>query len=67
GWRVKVYGKEVKTTRAWDSLLSFPITSGEHKIEMTFSPQGATAGAIISIVDLLFIFDLWRKDKEKKK
>ncbi len=66
GWRVKVDGKEVKTTRAWDSLLSFPITSGEHKIEMTFSPQGATAGALISIVDLLFIFDLWRKDKEKK-
>ena len=53
GWTVKVDGKVVGTKKIWDSLLAFPITSGEHTIEMTYLPDGFMAGLIISIFSIV--------------
>ena len=55
GWTVKVDGKKVQTSEAWGSLLSFPITSGKHQIEMTFLPQGLLTGIAVSIFSLALI------------
>ncbi|MGT2923605.1 glycosyltransferase PgfM1 [Streptococcus caviae] len=55
GWTVKVDGKKVQTSEAWESLLSFPITSGKHQIEMTFLPQGLLTGIAVSIFSLALI------------
>ena len=49
GWKVKVDGKEVSTKEVWGSLLSFPITKGKHKVEMTFTPDGFWLGTFISL------------------
>ncbi|HGA1275722.1 TPA: YfhO family protein, partial [Streptococcus suis] len=35
GWTVKVDGKAVMTKKAWNSLLSFPISAGKHTIDST--------------------------------
>ncbi|EHJ52477.1 glycosyltransferase PgfM1 [Streptococcus macacae] len=66
GWTVKVDGKKVKTSEAWGSLLSFPITSGKHRIEMSFRPQGLLIGLAVSFISLLIIVFLkWRDHSQK--
>lgn len=64
GWTVKVDGKTVQTKKAWDSLLSFPITEGKHTIEMIFIPKGLLAGLIITLMDGSFIsYLIWCNNK----
>lgn len=61
GWTVKVDGKKVATTEAWQSLLSFPITKGKHQIEMTFLPQGFWVGIGVSALAISLVLYLkWR-------
>ena len=63
GWSVKVDGKVVGTKKIWDSLLAFPITPGEHTIEMSYLPDGFMAGLIISVFSIVIygvaIFKKW--------
>lgn len=67
GWTVKVDGKIVETKKAWDSLLSFPITKGEHTIEMSFFPKGLVLGTLISLLDAsLVLYCMWYDKKEDK-
>lgn len=64
GWTVKVDGKKVETSEAWESLLSFPITSGKHDIEMSFLPQGLLTGIVVSVFSLVLIgFLKWYDDR----
>lgn len=58
GWTVKVDGKEVATKRAWDAFLSFPITSGKHKIVMTYVPSGLLAGFFFSLISMSGVLGL---------
>lgn len=67
GWEVKVDGKVVQTSEAWGSLLSFPITKGEHKIEMNFTPQGWYLGLGISSLTLIGLISLIIVEKRRKK
>ncbi|WP_162011579.1 glycosyltransferase PgfM1 [Streptococcus sp. S784/96/1] len=67
GWTVTVDGKEVKTTEAWGSLLSFPITQGKHQIKLTFKAQGLVTGLAISLGSMLMLLFLYLFDKLKKK
>ena len=65
GWTVKVDGKKVQTSEAWGSLLSFPITGGKHRIEMTFLPQGLLTGIAVSVFSLVLIALLkWYDDRK---
>lgn len=62
GWQVRVDGQPVETRRIWDSLLAFPISSGEHTIEMSFVPDGMMLGVAITAVSILVLGSaLWRK------
>ncbi|WP_156019038.1 glycosyltransferase PgfM1 [Streptococcus ruminantium] len=63
GWTVKVDGRMVVAKKAWNSLLSFPITAGRHTIEMYFFPQGLIVGAVFSLVSLMIVVSLYYADK----
>ena len=65
GWKVKVDGKEVPTSKAWNSLLSFPITSGQHKVEFVFSQKGTLLGLILSLISVTILY-IDRKSYQKK-
>ena len=62
GWTVKVDGKVVETAKAWDSLLAYKITPGEHTIEISYLPAGFVAGFLISILSTsLYGFAIYKK------
>ena len=64
GWKVKVDGKAVPVTKAWNSFISFPITSGQHKVEFTFSQKGTITGAILTLISQTTLY-IVRKDYKK--
>ena len=65
GWKVKVDGKDVPTSKTWNSLLSFPITSGQHKVEFVFSQKGTLLGLILSLISITILY-IDRKYNQKK-
>ena len=65
GWKVKVDGKDVPTSKTWNSLLSFPITSGQHKVEFMFSQKGTLLGLILSLISVTILY-IDRKYYQKK-
>ena len=65
GWKVKVDGKDVPTSKAWNSLLSFPIASGQHKVEFVFSQKGTLLGLILSLISVTILY-IDRKFYQKK-
>ena len=66
GWKVKVDGKYVPTSKAWKSFLSFPITPGQHKVEFVFSQKGSLAGTIITIVSVITLYFIRQKYKDQE-
>lgn len=67
GWKVKVDGKDVPTSKTWNSLLSFPITSGQHRVEFVFSQKGIFMGAILSLISITILCIDRRYYKKKAK
>ncbi len=53
GWRVKLDGQSVQPIKAWDALLAFPISRGNHQVELTFIPKGLILGVGISIISVI--------------
>ena len=64
GWKVKVDGKDVPVTKAWNSFISFPITSGQHKVEFVFSQKGRVTGAVLTLISLATLY-IVRRDYKK--
>ena len=64
GWKVKIDGHQVKTTKSWDSFLSFPISQGNHTIELYFEQEWFALGLVISTVCLVALI-LIRKQEKK--
>ena len=64
GWKVKVDGKYVPVTKAWNSFISFPITSGQHKVEFVFSQKGRVTGAVLTLISLTTLY-IVRRDYKK--
>lgn len=67
GWQVKVDGQEVPIKLTWGAFMSFPITSGQHTIEMRFTPKGWYIGLMISVSSfvILVVFMLLEKRPRK--
>lgn len=62
GWHVFVDGKEVEISEALDSLISFKVSEGEHRIEFKYMPSAFSLGLIVSIIStvifvLIIIFE----------
>ena len=69
GWKVKVDGKDVPVTKAWNSFISFPITSGQHKVEFVFSQKGRITGAVLTLISLTTLYIVrrdYKKDDKKQ-
>ena len=63
GWKVKVDGKFVKTEKAWNAFLSFPISKGNHKVEFVFRQKGVILGALLSIVSVAYLVIQMRRNR----
>ena len=69
GWKVKVDGTYVPVTKAWNSFISFPITSGQHKVEFVFSQKGTITGALLTLISLSTLYIIrrdYKKDDKKQ-
>ena len=66
GWKVKVDGKYVPTSKAWKSFLSFPITPGQHKVEFVFSQKGSLTGTVITILSVITLYFIRQKYKDQE-
>lgn len=67
GWHAYVDGKEVEITPVGDAMLAFKLSAGEHEIDLKYSPEGFTAGIVISLLGLfifiLMILAAWQKKR----
>lgn len=61
GWHVKIDNREVKTQAVDDSLLSFELSKGSHKIELWYSPEKFFVGLLITLVSILILILLFIK------
>ncbi|HFI0463749.1 TPA: YfhO family protein [Streptococcus suis] len=55
GWTVKVDGQVVDLYEAWGAFMAFPISPGQHEIEMVFIPDGWYLGLGISAFSIIMI------------
>ena len=53
GWTAVVDGEKVDITPVGDAALAFPVTKGNHTIELTYYPKGFWPGFAISMVCLI--------------
>ncbi|MBU3142778.1 YfhO family protein [Clostridium sp. CF012] len=61
GWHVKVDNQEVEIRAVDDSLLSFELLKGSHKIELWFFPEKLFMGLMITLVSVLILIFLFIK------
>lgn len=50
GWTVYVDGKSIDSELFLEMMIAVPITSGEHTIELKYTPQGMWAGLLLSFI-----------------
>lgn len=55
GWKVKVDGKIQKKEKLENNLIAFYVESGEHEIELIFTPQGFCLGVIAFIIGIIWL------------
>ncbi|WP_238858722.1 YfhO family protein [Clostridium sp. YIM B02569] len=63
GWKVKVDGAETNTLNVNEGMLGIQLESGQHDIELSYTPQGVVIGGFISIVTIMFILLKSIKDR----
>ncbi|MCR4851439.1 MAG: YfhO family protein [Lachnospiraceae bacterium] len=71
GWKIKVDGKKTEPVAVYDSLTYIPIyeNATAHTIDMIFIPEGAFAGALLSLIGivifagLIFYEEKWSREK----
>ena len=51
-WEIKVDGKKVNSYSAWGTLLSFPLSKGEHSYTLHYKPKYLTMSYIVSLSSL---------------
>lgn len=68
GWRVLVNGEETEGVLFGGCLMAFDLEPGEYRFEMTYVPEGARAGAIVSAVSIaaFALVQAWRSGGLKK-
>jgi uncharacterized membrane protein YfhO len=61
GWHVKVDNVEVETQAVDNSLLSFELLKGSHKIKLWFFPEKLFMGLMITVISALILMFLFIK------
>lgn len=69
GWKIWVDGTAVSGRPVFDAFLGVDLESGEHKIRLSYEPQGLKTGAVITGVSAAAVAALavcgWMKNKKK--
>lgn len=71
GWKAYVDGVETEITPVGGAELAFPVSAGEHRIELKYTPEGFVAGtmctclAIVIFIALIFVIPRRKKILEK--
>lgn len=55
GWTVLVDGKKVEYDKLYDTFTGINLNKGQHKIEMTFYPEGLDVGILLSKIGLVIL------------
>lgn len=55
GWTLKVDNVETEPVLFADAMLAVPLTAGAHSIELSYHPEGLTAGLLISAVSIVLL------------
>lgn len=66
GWTVSIDGAEVPTIRVNFGFFGVPITPGEHRVSLSFSPPGLVPGLIVmffSLISLCLVVCVVRRAK----
>jgi len=65
GWKVTVNGKPAVKYRILGALIGINVPQGRYKIEFNYTPQGFTAGCVISVacvvISMLYFYALFRR------
>ena len=71
GWKVYIDGKKVNYKSIADTFMGIEVPKGKHKVTMKFYPRGILLGTIISLLSIIGIVILQRKevysDKKSKR
>ena len=67
GWRVCVDGQEVSYSAYQDAFICFPLSAGEHTVEMSFTSPGLKPGLLASGVGVLLFICISLLITRKKK
>lgn len=65
GWKILVDGREIQGRKVMEAFLGFDLSAGSHQVSMKYHPPGLDAGAVISLISLLWILFLSFKDRKK--
>lgn len=69
GWKIWVDGTAVSGRPVFDAFLGVDLEPGEHKIRLSYEPQGLKTGAVITGVSAAAVATLavcgWMKNKKK--
>ncbi len=69
GWKIWVDGTAVSGRSVFDAFLGVDLEPGEHKIRLSYEPQGLKTGAVITGVSAAAVAALavcgWMKNKKK--
>ena len=66
GWNVKVDGKEIETTKIFDTFLGVELEPGNHEVEFSYETPGLKTGIIISAISLTLYIAYYFLEKNKK-
>lgn len=67
GWKVYVDGKKTDVKALRNAFLCVPLTAGEHKIELKYTPPGFVAGLSITVFAAAVFILLWVFEPKIKK
>lgn len=60
GWQIRIDGEPVETEALDNGLIMVPVTAGQHKVDMRYTPPWLLVGLLISIVSLLLLLIIWK-------
>ncbi len=67
GWTVRVDGETVKPEKIADAFIGISLSNGEHKIEMSYCPQGFRMGLLLTCISVILFIETWFLEKRLKK
>lgn len=65
GWTVQVNGRTISPSLIGNTFYSIPLEKGENTVKMEYKVKYLRTGAIISLIGVVTVAIVWRKEKGK--